>query len=141
VDPPPAEQPAPPPEDPSAPAPREPERIVAQLAPDGTVRRPARPKTPSKTDDAKPAQRLLVGLKARRTGRRLVLSFRLRARARVFVTALRGERIVGRLSSRPLRPGARRLVVTFRGRKPPTQLKIVVRPVGGPGANKEGKGS
>jgi hypothetical protein len=125
-------------EDP-APAPA-PQTVVAQLAPNGSVVRTT-PRRPRAQPPAKPAQQLLVGLKARRTGRRLVLSFRLRARARVLVTALRGKRVVGRLRSRALRPGARRLVVTFRGRKPPTELKIVVRPVGGPGANKEGKGS
>lgn len=118
-----------------------PERHVVALTPSGNGPAPRRPAPKRSTTPAKPAQRLLVGLKARRTGRRLVLRFRLRARARVLVAAMRGRRVVGRLRSRPLRPGRRRLVISFRGRRPPTQLKIVVRPVGRPGANKEGKGS
>jgi hypothetical protein len=130
------EQPAPPPSEP-APAP---ETIVTPLDPSGRTTTPAKRRRP-KPSATTPARRLLVGLKARRSGRRLVLSFRLRVRARVLVTALRGTQVVARVRSRPLRPGARRLVIRFRGRKPPTQLKIVVRPVGGPGANKEGKGS
>jgi hypothetical protein len=137
---PPAETTAPAGDPTPAPAPTPaPETLVAKLDPNGNVVRTPKPKPRPGT--TRPAQQLLVGLKARRVGRRLVLRFRLRARARVLVTALRGRRVVGRLRSRALRPGKRRIVLSFRGRRPPTQLKIVVRPVGGPGANKEGKGS
>jgi hypothetical protein len=140
------DQAQPTPEQPTDPPPA-PETIVAPLGPTGdgpvepTTTTKPKPKTKPRQDAGKAAQRLLVGLKARRTGRRLVLSFRLKARARVFVTALRGTRVVARVRSRALKPGARRLVVRFRGQRPPTQLKIVVSPVGGPGVNKEGKGS
>jgi hypothetical protein len=124
------------PEEPTTPAP---ETIVASLppAPDGATVKPAT----RRTTKTKRARRLLVGLEATRTGRRLVLRFRLRARARVLVTALRGRRVLGRSASRALEPGAQRIVVRFKGRKPPTRLKIVVRPAAKPGANKEGKGS
>ena len=110
------------------PAPRG-EVITAQLAPSGSG--PVAPPKRRTTPGTEPAQRLLVGLRATREGRRMVLRFRLKKRARVLVTAVRGTQVVGRLRSRALRPGRRRLVVPFRGSKPPTQLKIVVRPVGG----------
>ncbi len=75
----------------------------------------------------KPA-RLLDRVKVVRRTRSLLVSFRLRAPARVAVSARRGRALVSRARSRKMRPGRRRVVLRFRG-KPPTALRIVVRPL------------
>ena len=73
-------------------------------------------------------RRLLDRVKVRRLKRRLIVSFRVRARARVAIAAKRGRRVVSRSRSRAMRPGRRRVVLRFKG-KPPTALRIVVRPL------------
>jgi hypothetical protein len=77
-------------------------------------------------------QRLLKDVKAMRKGRKLVVSFRLTARARVAITAKRGNKVIARTRMRTLRKGRRTLVLRFRG-KPPGSLKVIVRRVSGAG--------
>jgi len=115
ADPAPATKPSPPAEE---------QRLDVPLAPPAPAQTAP---TPAATPPAaKP--RLLTGLKVRRRGRKLVLRFDLSTRARVLVTAVRGGRVVGRATSAPLPAGRGRLVLRFRGPKPPERLKIVVRP-------------
>jgi hypothetical protein len=73
-------------------------------------------------------RRLLEDVKAMRSGRRLIVTFRLTARARVSITAKRGARVIARTPMRTLRRGRRTLVLRFSG-KPPSSLKVVVRRV------------
>ena len=77
-----------------------------------------------------PRPRLLKNVRAVRRGQRLIVSFRLTARARVALIAKRGRRVIARTPMRTLRKGRRRLVLRFRGR-PPSSLKVVVRRVSG----------
>jgi hypothetical protein len=58
-----------------------------------------------------------------------VRGFRVRARARVGVIAKRGHRVVGRRAMRVMNKGRARIVLRYRGRQPPTQLKIVAHAV------------
>ena len=86
------------------------------------------PKRPA-TKNRKP-RRLLDRVKVLRRAKpkRLIITFRLRARARVAIAAKRGRRVVSRSRSRAMRPGRRRVVLPFKG-SPPNQLRIVVRPL------------
>lgn len=63
-----------------------------------------------------------------RRPRALIVSFRLRAAARVSIAAKRGRATVARARSRAMRAGRRRVVLRFAGR-PPTALRIVVTPL------------
>lgn len=71
---------------------------------------------------------LMYGVAVRRQARRLVITFRLRAPARVTVSAKRGRATVSRTPTRLLPAGRRRVVLAFTGR-PPTALRIVVSPL------------
>ena len=119
---PPAEQraPAPPPPPPPAPE-RDQFRMNGIVIDDPTA---PRRNPPAGT------QRLLKDVKAMRKGRKLVVSFRLTARARVAITAKRGDRVIAATRMRTLGKGRRTLVLRFRG-KPPSSLKVVVRRVSG----------
>jgi hypothetical protein len=92
------------------------------------TRRPAQPRPP---------RRLLDRVKVVRKAKRLVISFRLRAPARVAISAKRGRAVVSRSRTRALRPGRRRIVLPFTGAAP-TELRIVVRPLR---AKKAGSGA
>ena len=86
-------------------------------------------------DDSEPretrtGQRLLKNVRAVRRGQKLIVSFRLTAKARVGLTAKRGRRVIAKTGMRTLRRGRRQLVLRFRGR-PPSSLKVVVRRVSG----------
>jgi hypothetical protein len=74
------------------------------------------------------SERLLSKLAVRRRGHRLVVSFRLRRAAVVVLTGRIGRRVVARHTTRTLAAGRRRVVVRFRGRRPPARLSIAVRP-------------
>jgi len=123
-----------------APAPARPGLVPAEPAVT-IVQRPAPAAAPAPArrtraaPAARPAPRLLRNLRVRRRRGALLLTFRLAAPARVSVVGRRGRRIVtAPHAARLLAPGLRRLVVRYRGRRPPTRLQIVVRPVRGPAA-------
>jgi hypothetical protein len=100
----------------------------------------------------KPAPRPTTGKARPRIGRlllrprvhvergRLVITFFLTARASVAVRALTGSRLVGAMAARTLARGNRRMVVHYRGRRPPTQLQIIVRPAAGGTPSPAGSG-
>jgi hypothetical protein len=69
---------------------------------------------------------MLTGLKVRRHGHRLVLTFRLSDRARVLIRGRIRNRLVAH-ATRTLDAGRVRLVIPFSGHRPPTRLAIVVR--------------
>jgi hypothetical protein len=77
--------------------------------------------------------RLLRNVKVRVLKGRLVISFRLIASARVAVRAMRGHKLVGRTAARLMRRGKGKVVLRYRGKRPPTQLQLIVRPVRGAG--------
>jgi hypothetical protein len=91
------------------------------------VKPPPRRRPGSKPRAPKP-RRMVRDLRVRVGRGRVFISFRLLARARVGARAMSGRRTVGRLKARLMRPGNRRLIVRYRGRKPPTKLQIIVRP-------------
>jgi hypothetical protein len=101
---------------------------VTQLPPSGGAQSRANQPTPPA---AQP--RLLRNVKVRVLKGRLVISFRLIASARVAVRAMRGHRLVGRTAARLMRKGQGRVVLRYRGNRPPTQLQLIVRPVRGAG--------
>jgi hypothetical protein len=74
------------------------------------------------------AGRVLRNVRVRVLRGRLVISFRLAARARVAARAMRAGKLVGVARARVLRRGTGQLVLRFRGRKAPTQLQLIVRP-------------
>ena len=86
------------------------------------------PKLEPKPEANKPRRRILTNLRVVRRKRALLVKFRLRRKARVAVIARRKGKVVGKVGFRKLRKGKRKLIVRFRG-KPPTKLKVVVRPV------------
>ena len=88
----------------------------------------AKPKPKRKGRSKKRRARLMYRVAVVRRGKRLIVSFRLRARARVAIAAKRGRAVVSRARTRTLRKGRRRIVLRFKGR-PPTALRIVVRPL------------
>jgi len=57
----------------------------------------------------------------------LRVSFRLRRRARVGLTARRGKRVVARVRARTLRPGTRRLTLRVRRRSYPTRMAFQLK--------------
>ena len=73
--------------------------------------------------------RLLKDLKVRRKRGALVITFRLTERARVAAIALRGDKLAGRTRLRTMPKGKGKLVLRFKGKKPPSNLKLVVKPV------------
>jgi uncharacterized membrane protein YgcG len=73
-------------------------------------------------------RRLLDRVAVKRTARALVISFRLLGPARVSIAAKRGGAVVASATSRALRAGRRRVTLRFAG-APPTELRIVVRPL------------
>jgi hypothetical protein len=73
-------------------------------------------------------RRLLDRVAVVRQARRLVVSFRLRAPARVTISASRGRAVIARAHTRALRAGRRRVALPFAG-APPTELRIVVIPL------------
>jgi hypothetical protein len=74
--------------------------------------------------------RLVTNVTVKLARNKLIVTFRLRRRARVGVVAKRGNRVVGRRRMRTMKKGRVRIVLPFRGRKPPTKLEINARPVG-----------
>jgi hypothetical protein len=88
-------------------------------------RKPPAAKPPAATPP-KPAGRMLTGLKVRRHGHRLVLTFRLSDYARVLIRGRIRNRLVAH-ATRTLAAGPVRLVIPFSGHRPPTRLAIVVR--------------
>jgi hypothetical protein len=74
----------------------------------------------------RPQRRLLDRVAVTREARRLVVSFRLTAPARVAISATRGRATVARAISRAMRAGRRQVTLPFSG-APPTELRIVVR--------------
>jgi hypothetical protein len=76
----------------------------------------------------RPQRRLLDRVAVTREARRLVVSFRLTAPARVAISATRGRATVARAVARAMRAGRRRVSLPFTG-APPTELRIVVRPL------------
>jgi hypothetical protein len=76
----------------------------------------------------RPQRRLLDRVAVTREARRLVISFRLTAPARVAISATRGRATVARAVARAMRAGRRRVTLAFTG-APPTALRIVVRPL------------
>lgn len=127
-----APEPQPSQTEPSAQKPAEQRRAEHAPAPEIQIEeRPA--EEPGSAPPAKrPTRRLMTNVAVRRRrGRVLVISFRLTDRASVTVIARRGRRVVARKSMRARGKGAHRLVVRYRGKRPPTSLKIVVRPAGG----------
>jgi hypothetical protein len=76
----------------------------------------------------RPQRRLLDRVAVTREARRLVVSFRLTAPARVAISATRGRATVARAIARAMRAGRRRVALPFTG-APPTELRIVVRPL------------
>jgi hypothetical protein len=71
------------------------------------------------------------GVRVRVFRGRVVIYFRLVKRARVSARALRGRKLVGLAAARLMKAGRGSLVLRYRGAKPPSQLQIIVRPVGG----------
>jgi hypothetical protein len=92
----------------------------SQTPPSSTTQPPAKRPTTS--------QRLLRNVRVKMIRGRLIISFRLVAPARVGAQARTAGRLVGRLRERLLAPGRRTLVLRYRGRRPPTQLQLIVRP-------------
>jgi hypothetical protein len=76
------------------------------------------------------SRRLVTNVSVKLARNKLIVTFRLRARARVGVVARRGGRVIGRRRVRTMKKGRVRIVLPFRGRKPPTKLQIIARPVG-----------
>jgi hypothetical protein len=76
----------------------------------------------------RPQRRLLDRVAVTREARRLVVSFRLTAPARVAISATRGRATVARAIARAMRAGRRRVSLPFTGAAP-TELRIVVRPL------------
>jgi hypothetical protein len=76
----------------------------------------------------RPQRRLLDRVAVTREARRLVVSFRLTAPARVAISATRGRATVARAVARAMRAGRRRVTLPFSGAAP-TELRIVVRPL------------
>lgn len=120
--------PPPPPPEPAPPAGSSPSPPPQSSSSAPVVRDPAPP--PRRARGRRPARRLLTHLRVRRARGRLVVSFRLARSARVRFVARRGRRVVARRTTRALRKGRRRVSLRYRGRRPPTDLNIVVRPVG-----------
>jgi hypothetical protein len=85
--------------------------------------------TSRKPGGRKPAttMRLMRGVKVRAVKGGLVIDFVLAARAKVAVVALRGKQNVGATAPKMFKPGHGRIVVHYRGAKPPTNLKITAR--------------
>ena len=79
---------------------------------------------------SKPApSRLLEQVKVSVRRGRLIVSFRLNAEARVRAEARTGRRLVGSGRARVMKKGPGRLVIRYRGKRPPKQLRIIARPV------------
>jgi hypothetical protein len=89
---------------------------------------PDRPATRRPGNRRRPQRRLLDRVAVTREARRLVVSFRLTAPARVAISATRGRATVARAIARAMRAGRRRVALPFTG-APPTELRIVVRPL------------
>jgi hypothetical protein len=94
---------------------------------------PAAKQPPAKQPPAKPAppQKLLSNVVVKLHGHSLVISFSLSAPARVGVRARTGRRVTARAPMRTFAAGQQSLTVRFRGHRPPTKLKLVVRPAEG----------
>jgi hypothetical protein len=93
--------------------------------------RPARREPGNAGNQPPPAERLLTGVKVTLRKHALVVSFVLAAPAKVAARATTGKRVVARTPLRTLAAGEQKLVVPFHGRRPPTHLKLVVRPAEG----------
>lgn len=72
-------------------------------------------------------RRLLRNVRVRAVRHGLRIDFRLAAPAKVSVVALRGKHAIGRARPRVFRSGAGRIVLHYKGGKPPTTLRIVAR--------------
>lgn len=82
----------------------------------------AKPKKPSR-------KAVMSNVALKRVKRGLRLTFTLSAPARVSATALLGKKVVAKSKPARFKRGAGSLLVPYRGKKPPTKLKIVVKPV------------
>jgi hypothetical protein len=101
--------------------------ITQQPAPGSRPAPATRPNRPTATES------VMRGVRVRVFRGRVVIYFRLVKRARVSARALRGRKLVGVAAARLMKAGRGSLVLRYRGAKPPNQLQIVVRPVGGAG--------
>lgn len=110
-------------------------RQTAPAKPQQTARREQQAPAGTVDEGGTPRQgrpgRVLSGLRIRRSRRRLIVTFRLSRSARVALRASRGGRVVARRPLRTLSRGRRRLVLRYRGKRPPTGLRVVVRPLEG----------
>jgi hypothetical protein len=94
------------------------------------IQRPPATKNGKRPAGKRPSTtRLLRNVKVRVLRGRLVITFRLISRARVAARALRAGRLVGRTRARLMRRGRGRVVLRYKGARPPSQLQLIVRPV------------
>jgi hypothetical protein len=88
---------------------------------------PAPAPPPCKNEAATEPSRLVTGVKVSVQRRRLIVRFVLAGRAKVTIQPRTRGRLVGRVRALVLEAGRHAVAVSYRGKKPPTQLRIVAR--------------
>ena len=104
-----------------------PQVTVVQQPPASSPPPPAQNK-PAAGARPKSTGRLMRNVRVRVQRGRLIITFSLAAPARVGARASTAGRTLGRVGARLLGKGKRTLVLRYRGKRPPTQLQLIVRP-------------
>jgi hypothetical protein len=126
---PPADDPTPPPGDDPGPPPQQPKPPPPHVTVEQPPPSPRPPTRHGHRHHAKPPRQLMSHVRVKVERGRLIVSFRLSAPARVRIEPRSHGHLVGARRSRVLPKGRARMVVPYRGSRPPGQLRIVVRPL------------